>query len=344
MFWCFLTVCCCLNCSFLCFCNVLTSVTFPLLIYIADSCTYTWSYNDWFICATVVGGPYQTQFINERIRSSPAAMPTLHTRALERRPFVMEGSTTPHFGPFCSFRLQYCRTVPCSEMYDAALNLLCCRQRRTKYFFAPGSDQAQEESVFGVPAANRRRRIQPRTGEHQLFYNQLRTHKRQIHNPEDGSDSRCHQWQPSGSSRCDRDLGLRELIWCAQERCGPCWLFHRACSSEHHTTHQGKTARGRGRSHPPRGYFRVRVIPTPSTRTFEILLVKVINCTIGLTIAVIYRPPSTKVTDFVTELSDLIDSGSLGPRYIICGDLNCPGPSGTKGSSRKGTLGSNWRV
>ena len=77
--------------------------------------------------------------------------------------------------------------------------------------------------------------------------------------------------------------------------------------------------------------IKVRVIPTPSTRTFQILLVKVINCTIGLMIAVIYRPPSTKLTDFVTELSDLIASDFLGPRYIICGDLNCPGPSGTKG-------------
>ena len=74
----------------------------------------------------------------------------------------------------------------------------------------------------------------------------------------------------------------------------------------------------------------VRVIPTPLTRTFKILLVKVINCTIGLTIAVIYRLPSTKLTDSVTELSDLIDSGSSELRYIICGDLNCPGPSGTK--------------
>jgi hypothetical protein len=80
--------------------------------------------------------------------------------------------------------------------------------------------------------------------------------------------------------------------------------------------------------------IRMKVIPvTTAIRAFELLLVKVINCTVGFTIAVIYRPPGSKSTpsDFVTELSDLIDSGVLSPRYIICGDLNCPGPTGSKG-------------
>ena len=46
---------------------------------------------------------------------------------------------------------------------------------------------------------------------------------------------------------------------------------------------------------------------------------------------IIYRPPNSKIPDFITELSDLIYSGVLGSRYVICGDLNCPGPSGTYG-------------
>src|SRR6266446_997683 len=37
------------------------------------------------------------------------------------------------------------------------------------------------------------------------------------------------------------------------------------------------------------------------------------------------------VCDFLTEISDLLDTGALGSRYIICGDLNCPGASGTRG-------------
>ena len=36
----------------------------------------------------------------------------------------------------CFSILDYCSVIPCSEMYDAALNLLCGRQGRTKYFFA----------------------------------------------------------------------------------------------------------------------------------------------------------------------------------------------------------------
>src|SRR6476469_1778064 len=57
------------------------------------------------------------------------------------------------------------------------------------------------------------------------------------------------------------------------------------------------------------------------------------NCFLGTTIAIIYRPPNStsKPCEFTTELSDLIDGGSLGERFIICGDLNCLGPVGTKG-------------
>lgn len=81
--------------------------------------------------------------------------------------------------------------------------------------------------------------------------------------------------------------------------------------------------------------IRVKVMPKiPAvTNTFELLLAKITNCTAGLTIAIIYRPPnaSSKVADFTRELSDLIDSGVLGLHYIICGDLNCPGSVGTKG-------------
>jgi hypothetical protein len=76
----------------------------------------------------------------------------------------------------------------------------------------------------------------------------------------------------------------------------------------------------------------MKVIPAPTTTlTFELLLVKDISSTVGLTIAVIYRPPgSTSTADFMTELSDLIDSGMLGSRCYIFGDLNCPGPTGSK--------------
>ncbi len=58
---------------------------------------------------------------------------------------------------------------------------------------------------------------------------------------------------------------------------------------------------------------------------------KVANCALGLTIAIVYRAPDTSAGDFATELSDLIHSGRLGTRHVICGDLNCPGPAGTKG-------------
>ena len=79
--------------------------------------------------------------------------------------------------------------------------------------------------------------------------------------------------------------------------------------------------------------IRVKVLPPPLVGpvTFELLLVKVINCTLGLTIAIIYRPPKTNLSEFINELSDLLDKGSLGSRFLICGDLNCPGPSKSRG-------------
>jgi hypothetical protein len=67
------------------------------------------------------------------------------------------------------------------------------------------------------------------------------------------------------------------------------------------------------------------------TTSFELLIVKIMNSVKGLIVAIVYRPPSSALSVFTTELSDLIHSGLLGPRYIICGDLNCPGEAGTRG-------------
>jgi hypothetical protein len=99
------------------------------------------------------------------------------------------------------------------------------------------------------------------------------------------------------------------------------------------TTGGGRRKHGGGVALIHREDIQTKVIPAPtSTLTFELLLVKVINSTVGLTIAVIYRPPgSTSTADFMTELSDLMDSGMLGSRCYILGDLNCPGPTGSKG-------------
>jgi len=81
-----------------------------------------------------------------------------------------------------------------------------------------------------------------------------------------------------------------------------------------------------------RSNINATIVPMrPAPKSFELLLVKVANCKLGLTIAIVYRAPGTSIGDFTSELSDLIDSGRLGSRYIICGDLNCPGPTGTKG-------------
>jgi len=104
-------------------------------------------------------------------------------------------------------------------------------------------------------------------------------------------------------------------------------------------SHRDVSSRGGNKKHGGgvalihREDIRVKVIPHAALKlsTFDLLLAKITNCTVGVMLAIIYRPPHTKVPEFIAELSDLIDSGILGTRYIICGDLNCPGPTGSKG-------------
>jgi len=97
----------------------------------------------------------------------------------------------------------------------------------------------------------------------------------------------------------------------------------------------GKKQHGGGVVLIHREDIRIKVVPLNLVQptTFELLLVKIINCTLGLTIAIIYRPPcsSSKPVEFTNELSDMIDKGLLRSRFVICGDLNCPGPAGSKG-------------
>ena len=96
----------------------------------------------------------------------------------------------------------------------------------------------------------------------------------------------------------------------------------------------GKRQNGGGVALIHREDICVKVIPTTHARpvTFELLLAKVMNSTLSMKLAIIYRPPNptSKPCDFTNELSELIDSGSLGSCFIICGDLNCPGPVGSK--------------
>ena len=270
----------------------------------------------WFVVLSL--GDPRTEFVCDR--EGVPATPADATPCLGGEAFVLDSLTAANRPSCFQSGFQYCRTVPCSELFDTALNMLCCRQSRTKYLFwafllliagvesNPGPENTSSSATnFGL--INVRFMIQKMALIHDVISDNrldlLAVTETWIY--ENSPDVHKRDAAPAGFS-----------------------IVH---------AHWSITPRTRGKQHGGvvalihHEDIRVRVIPTPSTRTFEILLVKVINCIIGLTIAVIYRPPSTKLTDFVIpELPpDLIDSGSLGPRYIICGDLNCPGPSGTKG-------------
>ena len=121
---------------------------------------------------------------------------------------------------------------------------------------------------------------------------------------------------------------------------------HEAAPSGYSITHAHRQpmpgcdkVRGGGIALIHRENIQIKIIPvTPnSIRSFELLLVKLTNMTSSPTLTIIYRPQRVSrgthysVSDFTSELADLIDSGVLGSQYIICGDLNCPGPVGTRG-------------
>src|SRR4051812_17712676 len=75
-----------------------------------------------------------------------------------------------------------------------------------------------------------------------------------------------------------------------------------------------KSSQGGGVALILRSDIRVKALPTPGLafKTFELLLSKLVNSVSSMTVAIIYRPPTTNVSALIAELSDLIDSGVLG--------------------------------
>ena len=69
--------------------------------------------------------------------------------------------------------------------------------------------------------------------------------------------------------------------------------------------------------------------PSPK-KLFELLVVNVMGKSSTTTLVNIYRPPSSSLSVFLEELSDLIQNLILsGERWIIGGDINCPGNTST---------------
>ena len=60
---------------------------------------------------------------------------------------------------------------------------------------------------------------------------------------------------------------------------------------------------------------------------FEVLTVKLTLHRAPLLVSCIYRPPGTVTRVFCDALADLLDELVLtGHRFVVCGDVNCPGP------------------
>ena len=220
---------------------------------------------------------------------------------------------------------------PCSELFDAPLLFLFCRPQGARYYFRPTFHRRRTlvlivslllmSGIESNPGPVSHRRLQLELGvinAQSIVKKAARIHDLIAENHLDllavtetwvyGDSPEVHKREaaPSGYSvvHAHRKLaGAGGVKKCG----GGVALIHRSD-------------------------IKVTVVPArPATKSFELLLAKIANCALGLTIAIVYRAPGTSAGDFATELSDLIDSGKLGLRYVICGDLNCPGPVGTKG-------------
>jgi len=57
-----------------------------------------------------------------------------------------------------------------------------------------------------------------------------------------------------------------------------------------------------------------------------VLIARVTSVGKGITLDVIYRLPSSNIFRLFEEMDILLNSGTLGDSFILCGDLNCPEP------------------
>jgi len=87
--------------------------------------------------------------------------------------------------------------------------------------------------------------------------------------------------------------------------------------------------RGGGIAFVHRNNIQCEIFPTskiapPQTtyHEFESLIIKITNTSQPITIAIIYRPPDTNITNFITELANFIDNLSHHQNILICGDFN----------------------
>ena len=234
--------------------------------------------------------------------------------------------------PLLVFR--HCDTRPCCELFDTPHVLLCFRQSNIKYFFKPCSSSRKHvllvwlllmggieqnpgptsasSSVLNLGLVNARSMVNKAALIHDVIkdnrLDMLAVTETWVYT--DSPDVHKRDAAPDGYSVIHA---------------------HRDSSSDRGR----KKQHGGGVALIHREDIRVKVVQRPiaTPTTFELLLVKIMNSTRDLIIAIIYRPPNStsNPAEFGNELSDLIDSGVVGSRFIICGDLNCPGPAGTKG-------------
>jgi len=63
-----------------------------------------------------------------------------------------------------------------------------------------------------------------------------------------------------------------------------------------------------------------------SPTSFELLLARITSVKPSITVAVVYRPPDSSISQFISELSDVLGQvvAANTDRLLLCGDMNCP--------------------
>ena len=282
------------------------------------------------ILLAALGGRFGDESTISRSEPDPLRVTVVGIKISERGELLFRcfGTQPAAFGPHM---IELGQARPCSELFDAPLSFLFCRPQGTRYYFRPTFHRRRILVLIVTLLLRSGVESNPGPGSHRSL---------QLNLGLINAQSIVNKAARVNDLITENHLDLLAVTetWVYED--SPEVHKREAAPSGYSVVHAHRKLAGAGGVKKcgggvaliHRSNIRVTIVPArPATKSFELLLAKITNCALGLTIAVVYRAPGTSAEDFTTELSDLIDSGRLGSRYVICGDLNCPGPVGTKG-------------
>src|SRR5271163_4371232 len=224
------------------------------------------------------------------------------------------GAQSAEYRPYT---LEHGHMSPCAELFDAPLAFLFCRPQGARYGFRPTFHRRRTLVLIATLLLRSGIESNPGPSSHKRLQLSMG-----LINAQSIVNKAAHVHDLIADNHLDL-LAVTET-WVYED--SPNVHKREAAPNGYSVVHAHRRLAGAGGVKKcgggvaliHRSNIRVTIVPIrPATKSFELLLAKVANCALGLTIAIVYRAPGTSAGEFGTELSDLVDSGRLGLRYII---------------------------